>query len=524
MHAHIPIRFGWTPLAACLLASLWISCDDDSPVNHAPEILGLGASQDTLSIPLLGFFNDLVTLSGSARDDDGDRIRYRWTAPGGVLAEGDSLTTVLWQAPPIAGSYTIELRVDDGSLVARDSLQVVVLTPEGPGRPTANMPPEAEFCVTPASGVIGTRFTLDASSSSDPETPLDSLYVRWDLDDDGIWDTDWSREKGLEFVPERIGLQSVRLQVRDEIHFVHQVGHGIVVGSAGPHEGIEMVTLPTGQFLMGQSGDPDGGTEHLETIARFSLGLTEVSNWQYLQALNWALEQGRVTISGQSVRSHGRVLLLLNRGPTDLPEIGHDPESGQCYLQTVQGIQGEIGPGLADPQGYDPADRPVQFVSWFGAACFCDWLSEIQGLPPFYQGSWTRAVDTAPGYRLPMEKEWEYAAQYPDDRIHPWGNAAPTCELAVYTPVEPCAVWPRNVGSLPAGASELGLLDMAGNLREWCTLWPRAGPPPTDTSHASSRGGAFDSAWRDLKCFHRQTSQLSSTVHGTGFRVCRTLP
>lgn len=33
---------------------------------------------------------------------------------------------------------------------------------------------------------------LDASMSTDPETPSDALLLRWDFENDGVWDTPWS--------------------------------------------------------------------------------------------------------------------------------------------------------------------------------------------------------------------------------------------------------------------------------------------------------------------------------------------
>lgn len=56
-------------------------------------------------------------------------------------------------------------------------------------------PPVAEFSFSPTSGAMDTVFTFDASGSSDAHDNIDCLVVRWDFEDDGTWDTDYSSEK-----------------------------------------------------------------------------------------------------------------------------------------------------------------------------------------------------------------------------------------------------------------------------------------------------------------------------------------
>jgi hypothetical protein len=75
--------------------------------------------------------------------------------------------------------------------------------------------PEASFTVSPAWGYPSTVFTFDASSSSDAETPTSELQVRWDWEDDGIWDTAWSTEKQIGHQFASMGSYVVSLQVMD---------------------------------------------------------------------------------------------------------------------------------------------------------------------------------------------------------------------------------------------------------------------------------------------------------------------
>jgi hypothetical protein len=73
------------------------------------------------------------------------------------------------------------------------------------------------------------------------------------------------------------------------------------------------------------------------------------------------------------------------------------------------------------------------------------------------------------GGRLPTVDEWQFAAQGPNPRTYPWGEAAPVDQLC----------WSGNfptssrrdgtcpAGSAAGGSSPFGIEDMAGNVQEW---------------------------------------------------------
>ncbi|NUN13526.1 MAG: right-handed parallel beta-helix repeat-containing protein [Myxococcales bacterium] len=58
---------------------------------------------------------------------------------------------------------------------------------------------------------------LDATSSSDTETPAKDLEVRWDYQNDGTWDTTWSTTKTATFTYPAEGTYTVAMEVRDAI-------------------------------------------------------------------------------------------------------------------------------------------------------------------------------------------------------------------------------------------------------------------------------------------------------------------
>ena len=80
------------------------------------------------------------------------------------------------------------------------------------------------------------------------------------------------------------------------------------------------------------------------------------------------------------------------------------------------------------------------------------------------------------------------AAQGRDEaRTYPWGEDAPTCELAVFQESPPSVASDGTqsvvrgcgagttwaTGAKPGGASRDGVLDMSGNVAEWATTWRR---------------------------------------------------
>jgi len=66
------------------------------------------------------------------------------------------------------------------------------------GGPFYNTPPVANVTVSPLSGNTNTVFTFDASNSIDAQTPTQYLQVRWDFNDDGIFDTDFSKNLAVQ--------------------------------------------------------------------------------------------------------------------------------------------------------------------------------------------------------------------------------------------------------------------------------------------------------------------------------------
>jgi len=293
----------------------------------------------------------------------------------------------------------------------------------------------------------------------------------------------------------------------------------------------EFIRIQAGTFQMGSTlGSTNELPVHTVTLTRdYELGTTEVTNQQYLEALQWAHDAGLVTATPTSVHAHGR--LLMNLGDVDC-EIAFANGAFTLDMNTHDLGGGTYGPAFAYPSGYNPADHPVKSVTWYGAACFCDWRSLMEGLPAFYNGNWEQTLAHSPylaaGYRLPTEAEWEFAARSAQGWQYPWGFLPPSCDLVNHAPDGYCVGWTTPVGSYVAGVH--GFFDMAGNVWELTGDWFDAysagdqidplGPSMVTPEQRVRRGGAWSSA--SVHGSRRTPFTSTGGYNYVGFRLCRT--
>jgi hypothetical protein len=164
----------------------------------------------------------------------------------------------------------------------------------------------------------------------------------------------------------------------------------------------------------------------------------------------------------------------------------------------VTGAQWAAVRSWALANGYDIAagsyagnDFPVGGISWHDAVKWCNALSEWSGLSPVYEvggAVYRNGVSDAvqmvggDGWRLPSEREWEWAAR--------GGTKSGGYTYSGSNNADAVAWYDGNAGTAQRVGTklgnELGLYDMSGNIAEWCFDLATVGMTPR-----RYRGGAY---------------------------------
>jgi hypothetical protein len=180
-------------------------------------------------------------------------------------------------------------------------------------------------------------------------------------------------------------------------------------------------------------------------------------------------------------------------------------------------------------------DSPVNKVTWYDAAEFCNWLSKQEGIRKdewCYSANKEGLLDLAPdyikrsGYRLPTEAEWEFACRAGAETTCSFGQSDDEL-TGMY------AWWLRNCSAngkeqcSPVGLlkpNDCGLFDMHGNVAEWCQESSARKEDVGGDTPATARGGHFNSRSRDLDWSKRVNFGRKNFMKIIGFRVARTMP
>lgn len=254
-----------------------------------------------------------------------------------------------------------------------------------------------------------------------------------------------------------------------------------------------MKQIPAGTFIMGsptmEAGHYDDETQHVSSLSAFWMDSTDVAQGQY-QAL-----------------------------------MGVNPSSFASCGSTC----------------------PVEKVSWFDAVLYCNARSKRDGRDTMYSytsftGTYGAGITSlagitlrhgvaSPGYRLPTEAEWEYAARGGSGTAFYWGEDAGAPYVGQYA-------WYTGNGAStthPVATkipNAYGLYDMAGNVWKWVGDWEGAYPTTAITDYEGPasgisrvlRGGSWINSASYLRSAYRHNSYPDARYFSVGFRCVRSGP
>ena len=204
-------------------------------------------------------------------------------------------------------------------------------------------------------------------------------------------------------------------------------------------------------------------------------------------------------VSYQTITTNGVSFKMIRIEGQGTPFYIGETEVTQALWEAVMG---------SNPSRFKGANRPVEQVSWNDCKEFISRLNSITGKK----------------FRLPKEKEWEYAAK--------GGSRSHGYEYSGSNEINDVAWYDKNAcycGSSNQNSNhpdygthnvktkkpnELGIYDMSGNVYEWCEdLYDSSG------SYRVRRGGSWDYGARGCRVSNRDSSTPVYRSYFLGLRL-----
>jgi len=165
-------------------------------------------------------------------------------------------------------------------------------------------------------------------------------------------------------------------------------------------------------------------------------------------------------------------------------------------------------------QTFKFSNHPRENVSWVDAVAFCRWLTEKatacpELLPKALRGQAKCEIT------LPTEWQWEKAARGQDGREYPYKGPFDAAKGNTWdTGIRRTSA----VGIFPNGASPYGVLDMIGNVWEWC-LNEDYNPANLWLNARVVRGGSWYSGFDGERAASRNNDLPYFRLINFGFRL-----
>jgi len=169
---------------------------------------------------------------------------------------------------------------------------------------------------------------------------------------------------------------------------------------------------------------------------------------------------------------------------------------------------------LQSPATFQGKQLPIEEVSWYDAVNFCNLLSKKLGLQECYSvmGDEVSLNNSANGYRLPTDAEWEYACRAGSEKVRHG-------ELDVIAWYKANSQETTHAVGLKA-ANDWGLYDMLGNVWEWCwDIYDKEVYGP----YRIFRGGGWSDPERGCLASNRRRSHPTFAIDDLGFRIAKSI-
>lgn len=241
----------------------------------------------------------------------------------------------------------------------------------------------------------------------------------------------------------------------------------------------------------------------LDLDDRSGVGLTK----EGLPDIDWVRIDGGQFMYGEEKECRRIMSFAVSRYPVTNAQY-------RAFLEAVDGYGADcwwVGFDHTERSPREPrwneSNHPRELVTWFEASAFCLWLSEKLGF----------------SVELPTEDQWERAARGNKGRAYPWGEKFLSGHAnlnEILSEVGPNYVGRTSaVGIYPEGATAEGVMDLSGNVWEWCQDKYYPGTKPRVL-----RGGAWYDSLQHSRADFRDSNPMDDGNYGIGFRLVCSSP
>jgi YD repeat-containing protein len=227
-----------------------------SPATCAAQPIAVFTATPNPALP-----GTTVQFDGSlSHDPVGTIVKYEWDLDGNGTFETDTgATATTSHLYATHGAYPVSLRVTDNNNKQNVYQRTVHVS----------QPPTADFTFTPLSPSTGQLVSLDAATSTDSDGTI--VKYEWDLDGDGIFETDTGTTAQTSTSFTTAGSHVVRLLVTDDDGATAVKSQTIIVANSPP---VAQIADPgvgaTGRSL---TLDASGSTDSDGTITNYAWDL-----------------------------------------------------------------------------------------------------------------------------------------------------------------------------------------------------------------------------------------------------------